>query len=116
MPSSQRQRASQIVETPDRRLLVGGPFDGQLDLGGGPRASYGKDFYLAKLETDGGHVWSRRFGDPSGQQLVSLGFDPCGAMVLAGTFEGTLDLGMWTTPVTSAGSSDIFVAIAPPDL
>jgi hypothetical protein len=45
-------------------IFVTGQFDGTLNFGGGPLTANGalRDVYLVKLDPDGNHLWSKRFG------------------------------------------------------
>ena len=59
--------------------------------------------------TTGPYRWSKRFGGASSTAAsYSTAVDSAGNVVIAGAFWGTVDFG--GGPVTSAGSSDIFVA------
>lgn len=63
-PSTQ-QNAALAVDNAGN-ILVGGSFYGTVDLGlgGGALVSAGgADVFLAKLDPNGEHVWSKRFGD-----------------------------------------------------
>jgi hypothetical protein len=53
------------------------------------------------------HLWSRRFGEANDQYGRSVAVAAAGDVVLAGSFFGTVDFG--GSPLTSAGSRDIFV-------
>lgn len=56
----------------------------------------------------GTHIWSKRFGDASAQSGDAVAIDAFGNIVVAGTLSGTVDFG--GGPLTSTGSSDVFVA------
>lgn len=86
-----------------------GNFAGEVDFGGGPLSAVSPgDVFVVKLDANGKHLWSRRFGGPLGQVPYTVSFDPSGAIVFAGTFYGTIDFGGGL--LTSAGAGDIFVA------
>jgi hypothetical protein len=90
-------------------VLVGGQFAATVDFGGGPLTSAGGyDGFLAKYNTNGGHVWSRRVGGASVDTVTGLGVDSTGNPTLVGYFQGPSNFG--GANLTSAGSSDIFVA------
>ena len=92
-----------------RNMVLAGSFVGAIDFGGGALASGGLgDVFLAKLATDGTHLWSQAFGDASPQAATAVAVDGDRSVVLAGGFYGTIDLG--TSPLASAGAEDIFVA------
>lgn len=92
-------------------LLVGG-FFGSIDFGGGPLASAGnEDMYLAKLDANGNHLWSKRFGDggPQPRYAVRVGADAAGNVLLATSYTGTVDLGGGPL-AASGGGPDLLVA------
>lgn len=63
-----------------------------------------------------GSYWSARYGGPGADRsarVVGIAVAPGGDLVMAGTFEGTADLGGGA--VTAAGSSDVWVARYRPD-
>lgn len=92
-------------------ILITGAFAGTIDLGGGPLVSAGDlDLYVARLDPTGAHVWSKRFGDAASQSGQGLAVDrTSGAVAIAGTFQGTLDLG--GGPLVCAGAEDAFLAV-----
>ncbi len=53
-------------------------------------------------------LWSKRFGDGSGQGAAAVAVDASGNVIITGLFEGTVDFGRGA--LTSAGNGDIFVA------
>ncbi len=90
-------------------VVITGHFDGAFDFGGGPLTSAGgSDVFVAKFDPAGNHLWSKRFGDPTSQGGYSVATDAAGNVVVMGNFFGTIDLGSGL--LTSAGSSDVFVA------
>lgn len=98
-----------VALAPGGDLLLVGVFEESIDLGGGALVSAGdRDLFVARLDGDGNHLWSRRFGDEATQQYVKVAVDARGDIVLFGAFSGTLDFG--GGPLTSAGGLDLFVA------
>lgn len=65
------------------------------------------DVFVAKLDNDGNHIWSRIFGgnDPDRAERVTVDSD--GDVLVTGTFTGTVDLG--SGPFISNGARDAFV-------
>lgn len=110
----QDQQAVQIAAAPDGGVIIAGHVRGAIDLGGGPLEDEYTGAFLAKLDADGGHVFSRRFGPAkfpvSGDavRITGLAVGPDGEAALKGYFEGTVDFG--GGPLSSAGFDDIFVA------
>lgn len=89
-------------------ILVGGYFDGTLDLGPDVLTSLGQsDVFVSKLDQDGKVLWSRRFGGVSDDNLTDLAIDGMGNIYVTGAFQGVVDFG--NGPLTSAGSTDIFL-------
>jgi hypothetical protein len=90
-------------------VLLTGYFDSTIDFGGGNLVSAGMDdVFVAKLDGSGGHVWSRRFGDPGDQIARDLVSDTAGNVILAGYFDGAVDFGGGS--LSSEGATDAFVA------
>jgi hypothetical protein len=93
-------------------VLVAGYFDGPLELGCGPMMAQDAqlmwDLFVAKLGPDGSCQWSIQAGDDTNQDPWGIVADAAGNVLVAGDFEGTMDLGCGT--LTSAGGLDAFVA------
>ncbi len=90
-------------------IFVIGDFWGTIDFGGGAITSGGYfDVFVARLDPDGNHVWSRGFGDTTLQEGRGIAVDGSDHVVVTGFFHGSMDFG--GGPLTSAGSADIFVA------
>jgi hypothetical protein len=89
-------------------VIVTGSFTGQINFGGGALASAGgSDVFLFKLSKDGKYVWSRRYGDPSGNQAANA-LALAGNIFFTGQFSGSVDFGSGI--LTSAGHNDAFIA------
>lgn len=103
------QNASAVAIDPSGNVLFTGQMAGTLSFGGPMLTSGGgADVVLVKLDSMGNHVWSRRFGDGADQMGTGVVTDGSGNVALYGSFAGTLAFG--SLPVTSAGTSDVFVA------
>jgi hypothetical protein len=90
-------------------VIVTGHFTGSVDFGGGVLTSAGNwDIFVAKLDANGDHLWSKRFGNASEQGAGSVAVDSIGNVIVTGYFAGSVDLGGGA--LTSAGGDDIFVA------
>ena len=95
-------------------VVVTGDFDGTIDFGGGVLTSAGnRDIFIAKFESDGAHLWSRRFGDGASQFPWDVAIDASGNIIVNGNFDGTVDFGGGA--LTSAGDRDLFVAKLTPN-
>jgi hypothetical protein len=100
-----------VAFDPEGNVVVAGSFtDPVVDLGTGPLQRVGvEDAFVAKIDSAGRPVWSRRFGGPDFQRTAGVAVDPAGNVVLAGTFVDTgPDFGQG--PLPAAGSGDVFVA------
>ena len=103
------QYASAAAIDPSGDLLVAGHFYGGLDFGGDVLQSAGfTDIYLAKLDPQGGHLFSKRYGDGEPQYANSLAIDSESNIVLGGFFQGSVDLGAGA--LQTAGDWDVLVA------
>ena len=105
-----RQSFSSVAVDSSGNVFVAANFEGSVDFGGDVLTSAGGfDIFVAKLNADGNHLWSNRFGDGDNPQFAhSVAVDSTGSIVIAGQFGGSVDFGGGT--LTSAGDRDIFVA------
>ncbi|MBI4703747.1 MAG: hypothetical protein HY744_21770 [Deltaproteobacteria bacterium] len=95
-------------------VVVAGDMEGATDFGGGALASAGaNDVFVAKLDKNGGHLWSKRFGDGSDQWARAVAADGPGNVVLAGQFMGSIDFG--AGQMNAVKDRDIYVAKLAPD-
>jgi hypothetical protein len=102
------QGVSSVVTDPFGDVFLAGGFDGTMNLGGGPLISAGlDDVFLAELDEDGTHMWSRRFGDPSKFQSPNcITTDPDGNAIMGGIFQGNINFGGSTF---AGNSTDAFL-------
>ncbi|HET6349064.1 MAG TPA: T9SS type A sorting domain-containing protein [Candidatus Krumholzibacteria bacterium] len=90
-------------------VITTGFFQNTVNFGGSNLVSAGNtDIYFAKYNGTGTHQWSFRYGSTSGDAGTAVALDASGNVVLAGTFNTTIDFGGGT--LVSAGNSDAFVA------
>ncbi|APR88264.1 Hypothetical protein A7982_13613 [Minicystis rosea] len=90
-------------------VYLTGTFGGTTDLGGGPMVSAGlDDIFLARFAPTGGLGWSKRIGGTSADLVRGLATNASGKVRITGKYAGTVDFGGGN--LTSAGSSDIFLA------
>ena len=89
-------------------VVVAGPFEGSIDFGGGSLQSVGKnDIYVAKLNPNGSHRWSRSFGDTNQQHAYAVATDTTGNVLVTGDFDGSVDFG---GGLLSSAGDDVFIA------
>jgi hypothetical protein len=92
------------------QLIVAGSFSGTINLGGSTFTSAGAaDIFVAKFSSDGFHGASRRYGGTGFDVVNGLALDSTDAVLVTGGFDTTIDFSV-ATPLTSAGSRDVFVA------
>jgi hypothetical protein len=77
-------------------VVITGDYKDTVDFGGGPLVSPDgwERLYVAKLDPEGKHVWSKDFGDGGnlyGRKYMTI--DTKGDLVLVGSFGGTVDFG-----------------------
>ncbi len=90
-------------------IILGGRISGSTDFGGGLITHAGfADGVLAKYDSNGNYVWSRRMGGSTQDDYVTgLKVDPSGNIYAIGYFSGTVDFG--SGALASAGSFDVYV-------
>jgi hypothetical protein len=67
------------------------------------------DIFLVKYDAAGNVLWARKAGNTGGEGGNAVATDAAGNVYIAGSF-GSTTITFGTTTLTSAGSSDIFVA------
>ncbi|MFT3765813.1 MAG: nucleotide-binding protein [Minicystis sp.] len=93
--------------------VITGSFSGTVDFGGGPLTSAGLgDAFVARFDSTGSHVWSARWGDAKDQAGYAVAAFGAGQVYVAGTFDGTIDLG-GATYTTMGGQDGWLVALDP---
>jgi hypothetical protein len=86
-------------------VVVGGSFAGTLNLGGGALTSAGgNDMFLATLNSAGAHLWSKRFGGASADDVTAVALDGTGNIYLGGSISWTVNMGGGS--LVAAGSTD----------
>ena len=94
--------------------ILMGNFDGAMDFGGGVIASQGGgDFFVAKFDQAGAHIWSRGFGDAQIQFCSAICLDDQDNIVLAGWNRGAVDFG--GGPLNTSDLNDLFIAKLDPN-
>lgn len=86
-------------------VVIAGEFQGTLDFDSGLLISYPsfRDLFVAKLAGDAGIVhWSRMLGDEFDETSPHLAIDANNGILIAGSFQGSIDLG--TGPMVGSAS------------
>jgi hypothetical protein len=82
------QHATSVARFYGGDIAVVGFYEGAIDLGGGalPAPNY-RSAFVARLDRDGEHVWSRGFGGPSEDTAEGVAATPDGGTVVVGHIE-----------------------------
>ncbi len=91
------------------RISLAGNITGTTDFGGGSMTNTGGlfgDLFVARFDTAGKYLWAKQFAGTK-SQFGRVSSDGNDNTVLAGTFSGSLQIGVG---LTAAGTSDIFLA------
>lgn len=90
-------------------VYLTGYFLGTVNFGGANLSSTGSyQVFLASLDSDGVHEWSKQFGDAADQRGTSVTADAYGDVYMTGILTGTANFG--GANLTGAGGFDIFLA------
>lgn len=106
--SSAQDFAEGLALGAQNEIFLAGAFANTMNISGQGLVSVGGyDIFVTKLDASGQHIWSRGFGDSFADYAKDVAVDSQGDVVVVGEFRGTIDFG--GGPLTSQGSSDIFV-------
>jgi hypothetical protein len=100
--------ALSVAVDSSRNVAITGYFTGNVNFGGGVLSGSGLDVFVAKYNSGGTHLSSRRFGGFDTQIGNSLAMKSTGEVSVTGYFSSNIDLGTGT--LTSAGAYDAFLA------
>lgn len=108
--SAATRTSGAFVDSGGNTMLVG-TFDGSVDFGGGLLMTKGgTDIFVARFDSDGNPLWSKRFGDAQDQDTTAASLDGDGNVLVTGRFDGSLDIGT----VSYSMNTDVFVAKVDP--
>ncbi len=107
---AQAQYASAVVVDGSSNVILSGAFQGTINWGAGVpiTSAGGDDLFVTKLNSSGNYQWAKHFGDAKDQSGASVAVDAKDNVLLAGTFNGTMDFG--GGQLTSVGNNDMFLA------
>lgn len=101
-------------------VYVGGSFKGsgiEFSAGGTQSVTHSSagdaDAFIAKYDSSGGHLWSRRMGGPGDDSCQQVALS-AGSLYATGWFQQTADFAAGRT-LTATGSYDVFLAAYNPD-
>jgi hypothetical protein len=91
-------------------IVVIGDVSGSVDFGGGTltSAGTGSDVFVASFDGGGTLRWAKIFSSPAALHGLTIAADPTCHVLVAGGFQGALDLG--GVPLWSGTARDVFVA------
>jgi len=102
------QQAYRVTADANGNVIVVGAVKGTVDFGGGPLMPIGGwDIAVAKLDPNGNHLWSKRYGDVADQWGLDAAVDTAGNVFVTGWFYGTVNFG--GQQLSDLGGSDSFV-------
>jgi hypothetical protein len=114
-PGDAGQVVRSVAVGPSGEVALVGNFFGTVSFGGGLLTSNGGDLYglgdifVAKLDGDGNHVFSKSFGGVGTDEIArDVAIDPSGNIAVVGDARGIVDFG--GGPLDPGASSGIFVA------
>ena len=89
------QLSTGIATDSSGNVVLVGYFSGTINLGGTTLVASGgdNDVFVAKFDSDGDHVWSKRFGGPYREQSMALVLDSNDNIVIAGSNQTGTDFG-----------------------
>ncbi len=106
-----RQVAHGVAFDSTGNIIVAGDFEGTMNLGGGPMTSVvASDLFVAKFDSTGEHLWSKRFGDTAKQAGWALATDAEDNVFLAGALMGSVSFGNVVATAHEDGAWDVFLA------
>jgi len=93
----------------DGTSYVTGTFTGVSDFGGIKLTSRGKeDIFITKLNANGSFAWVNQAGGKNEDYGIDVAYSADGSTIISGDFTGDANFG--NTLLTSAGSSDVYIA------
>lgn len=93
-----------VAVTADGYVLLTGDHNGEIDFGGGPLPNNnGPNIFVAKLDAQGSHVWSKTFGDDKSQHAYGIAVDGAGRSIVTGSYSGKIDFGGGALTSTGMG-------------
>lgn len=92
-------------------IIIAGYFKNTIDLGGGPFVTAGgADMFLAKYNSAGVHLWSKRYGNTGDEQINAIAVDASGNIFVVGQYTGTCNFGGVDFNTSAQGDVNAFIA------
>jgi hypothetical protein len=106
----QSDHTPRVATDSSGNVVLAGRLEGTVDYGGGPLTSAGSfDVFLAKFDASGGHLWSKRFGGVSSDDVGSVAVDGSDNIIITGNTQGEINLG-GSTLTSGTGTRNGYVA------
>jgi hypothetical protein len=110
---SQDDYSHALSADPSGGVVLTGGFQGSMALGPPTLISLGGfDVFVAKIDTDGGVLFSRAYGDTQEDTVRDVDVSDFGTVILTGEFRGSINFGQGQ--IVSQGAEDVFVAALTP--
>ncbi|MEZ4372060.1 MAG: hypothetical protein R3B07_14605 [Polyangiaceae bacterium] len=104
------QRARGVALDSAGNIIVVGYFSGTINFGGSDLVSAGgRDVFLAKFDSSGNHLWSKRFGGTKDAFGLGVAVDTTNSIIITGYFSGTASFG-GANLVETGNQQDVFLA------
>ena len=102
-------RADDLAVDGDGHVIVVGSFSNTVNFGGDDLISneLSEDVFVVSLDTDGNHLWSKRFGSVDDDAAIGVDTDAANNVYVAGGFNG--EMSIEDEPVDYVSGADIFV-------
>ena len=92
-------------------VIVAGGYTGNVDFGGGAEnAGNASDAFIVKFDAAGNFLWDATFGDGSNQSAATLSTDDQDDIIIAGVYEGVIDLGDGDLANPEVTTRNVFIA------
>jgi hypothetical protein len=90
--------------------LIAGSFRGTIGFGGKTfSASFFDDVFMAKLDSQGNHIWSHRYGSGQHEYATRIALDAQGDVYFVGLFSSPVDFGAGLLIPASTSNMDIVI-------
>jgi hypothetical protein len=97
------------VDSSGSVYITGYFFSSTINFGGGTLTnSGGDDIFLVRFDSNGNHLWSKRFGGSNYDESYCISVDNTGNLYIIGGFSSS-DINFGGCPSSNAGGSDIFI-------
>lgn len=111
------QYAQHVATDAQGNVLVAGHFRGTINFGGGAlsdASNFFEDIFIAKLDgANGGHIWSKRYGDINTEEAQDITTDASGNVIVAGAFQKSVNFGGGALTAEDDGFNGFIAKLTP---